>query len=54
MKIVLRTGWKTCGYYRVRTLVKADTASHIRRNWFRRIVISSSREDNPESPPTNG
>ena len=54
MKIVLRTAWKKRGDYRVRSLVKEDTASQVRRNWFRRIVISSNREDNPESPPTNG
>ena len=54
MKIVLRTGWKKSGRYRVRSLVKEDTASQVRRNWFRRIVISSRGEDDPESPPTDG
>ena len=50
MKIILKTGWKKCGHYRVRTLVKEDAPSAFRKIWFRRIVASSSREDGPESP----
>ena len=54
MTVVLKTGWKKCGNHRVRTLVKAETPSAIRKNWFRNIMASSSREDRPESPPTDG
>ena len=54
MTIVLKTRWKKCGRFRVRTTVRADTPSAIRKSWFRRIVSSSSREDRPESPPTDG
>ena len=51
MKEVLTTGWKKCGHFRVRTTIRADNPSVIRREWFRRIVISSSRDHSPESPP---
>ena len=54
MTVVLKTDWKKYGNHRVRTLVKADTPSAIRRIWFRNIMASSSRDDRPESPPTDG
>ena len=51
MTVVLKTDWKKCGNYRLRTLVKVSTPSAIRQAWFRRIVTSSSREDQPDSSP---
>ena len=53
MQIVLKTRWKKCGRFRVRTTVRANGASAIRQAWFRRIVTSSSWEDQPDSPPTD-
>ena len=51
MTIVLKTRWKKCGRFRVQTTVQANGASAIRQAWFRRIVTSSSREDQPDSSP---
>ena len=51
MQIVLKTRWKRCGGFRVRTIVRSDKPGAIRRSWFRRIVTSSSREDQPDSSP---
>ena len=51
MTIVLKTPWKKCGGFRVRTIVRAEALSAIRKAWFRRIVTSSSREDQPDSSP---
>ena len=53
MKTISQTGWKKCGHFRVRTTVRAYEVSAIRQAWFRRMVTSSSREDNPESPSTD-
>ena len=52
MKIVFKTRWKKCGDFRVQIVVREGQMSAIRQAWHRRIVIIS-RDDRPESPPTD-
>ena len=53
MKTVLKTRWRRCGHFRVQTIVREDRPSAVREGWFRRIVASSSRENQPDSSPTD-
>ena len=53
MKTVLKTRWRKFGHFRVQTIVREAGSSAIRQAWFRRIFISSSRQDSPDSPPTD-